>query len=63
MRRKGPCEIHLVPYSEHSNYDELREYVGYLRPKEIIPTVGLEGGGVDGKAVAAMRKHFRNLVD
>lgn len=63
VRRKGPCEIHLVPYSEHSNYDELREYVGYLRPKEIIPTVGLEGGGVDGKAVAAMRKHFRNLVD
>lgn len=62
-RRKGSCEIHLVPYSEHSNYDELREYVGYLRPKEIIPTVGLEGGGVDGKAVAAMRKHFRNLVD
>ena len=63
VRRKGSCEIHLVPYSEHSNYDELREYVGYLRPKEIIPTVGLEGGGVDGKAVAAMRKHFRNLVD
>jgi hypothetical protein len=63
VRRKGSCEIHLVPYSEHSNYDELREYVGYLRPKEIIPTVGLDGDGVDGKAVAAMRKHFRNLVD
>jgi hypothetical protein len=44
-------------------YDELREYVGFLRPKEIIPTVGLEGGGMDSKAVAAMRKHFRNLVD
>jgi len=63
VRRKGSCEIHLVPYSEHSNYDELREYVGYLRPKEIIPTVGLDGGGVDGKAVTTMRKHFRNLVD
>ena len=63
VRRKGSCQIHLVPYSEHSNYDELREYVGFLRPKEIIPTVGLEGGGMDSKAVAAMRKHFRNLVD
>ena len=63
VRRKGSCQIHLVPYSEHSNYEELREYVGFLRPKEIIPTVGLEGGGMDSKAVAAMRKHFRNLVD
>ncbi|CAM6126062.1 unnamed protein product [Calypogeia fissa] len=63
VRKKGPFEIHLVPYSEHSNYEELREYVGFLRPKEIIPTVGLEGGGMESKAVAAMRKHFRNLVD
>lgn len=63
VRRKGPLEIHLVSYSEHSNYDELRQYVAFLRPKEIIPTVGLEGGEIDGKAVASMRKHFRNLVD
>ncbi|KAI5056524.1 hypothetical protein GOP47_0028342 [Adiantum capillus-veneris] len=63
VRRKGPLEIHLVPYSEHSNYQELREYVAFLRPHEIFPTVGLEGGDMDSKAVAAMRKHFRNLVD
>ncbi|BBN03501.1 DNA ligase 1 [Marchantia polymorpha subsp. ruderalis] len=63
VRKKGPFEIHLVPYSEHSNYEELREYVGFLRPKEIIPTVGLDGGGMESKAVATMRKHFRNLVD
>ncbi|KAH7373790.1 hypothetical protein KP509_17G075000 [Ceratopteris richardii] len=63
VRRKGPLEIHLVPYSEHSNYDELREYIAFLRPHEIIPTVGLEGGDMDGKAVATIREHFRNLVD
>jgi hypothetical protein len=63
VKRKGACEIHLVPYSEHSNYDELREFIAFLRPKEIIPTVGLEGKGMEGKAVAAMRMHFRNLVD
>ncbi|KAL3698658.1 hypothetical protein R1sor_012734 [Riccia sorocarpa] len=63
VRQKGPCEIHLVPYSEHSNYEELREYVGFIRPKKIIPTVGLDGGGMDSKVVADMRKHFRNLVD
>ncbi|KAL2645294.1 hypothetical protein R1flu_012881 [Riccia fluitans] len=63
VRKKGPCEIHLVPYSEHSNYQELREYVGVIRPKQIIPTVGLDGGGMDSKVVADMRKHFRNLVD
>ncbi|OAY77613.1 DNA cross-link repair 1 protein [Ananas comosus] len=27
VRVKDSLEIHLVPYSEHSNYDELREYV------------------------------------
>eukprot|EP00850_Spirogloea_muscicola_P002495 SM000009S23624 [mRNA] locus=s9:1126881:1136155:- [translate_table: standard] len=63
VRRKGPFEIHLVPYSEHSNYDELREYVRYLRPHQIIPTVGIEGSDMGSKAVATMRKHFRNLVD
>lgn len=61
-REKGRCKIHLVPYSEHSNYAELREYVSFLKPKQIIPTVGVDEKGMDGKAVAAMRKHFRWAV-
>ncbi|KAK9840432.1 hypothetical protein WJX74_009841 [Apatococcus lobatus] len=62
VRHKGKCWIHLVPYSEHSSYDELREYVRWLKPQQVIPTVGV--GGDDGdKKNAAMLKHFRNLVD
>ena len=35
VRRKGPCHIHLVPYSEHSSYAELRDYVRWLRPAQV----------------------------
>ena len=35
VREKGPCFIHLVPYSEHSSYSELREYVRFLRPHKV----------------------------
>lgn len=38
VRDKGPCFIHLVPYSEHSSYSELREYVRFLRPHKVVPS-------------------------
>jgi len=67
VRRKGACEVHLVPYSEHSSYDELRRYVRWLRPTQVVPTVGVGAAAAPGKAeqaaAAAMAKHFRNLVD
>ncbi|KAM0032417.1 putative DNA ligase (ATP) [Helianthus debilis subsp. tardiflorus] len=63
VRVKDSFEIHLVPYSEHSNYEELREYVKFLRPKRVIPTVGVDVENVDGKHVNKMLKHFAGLVD
>jgi Cft2 family RNA processing exonuclease len=62
VRIKGANEVHLVPYSEHSNFAELLEFVKFLRPKKLIPTVGVDGDDSE-KAKASMMKHFRNLID
>lgn len=63
VRKKDSLEIHLVPYSEHSNYDELREYVKFLKPKRVIPTVGVDVDKLDSKHANAMQKHFAGLID
>ncbi|XP_022998083.1 DNA ligase 6-like [Cucurbita maxima] len=63
VRSKDSLEIHLVPYSEHSNYNEIREFVKFLKPRRIVPTVGLDVDKLDSKHADKIRKHFGGLVD
>eukprot|EP00667_Euglena_gracilis_P005109 EG_transcript_5142 len=53
-RQQGPFEVHSVPYSEHSSFRELLDFVEFLRPKSIVPTV-------DAKAFQATREAFLRL--
>ncbi|XP_056162861.1 DNA ligase 6 isoform X5 [Syzygium oleosum] len=63
IRKKDSFEIHLVPYSEHSNYNELREFVKFLKPKRVVPTVGSDIEKLDSKHFHRVQKHFAGLLD
>ena len=62
VHEKPPWKIHLIPYSEHSSFSDLQEFVKFLRPKHIIPTVGMSGGEAD-RSAHKMLSHFRHLCD
>ena len=44
-----------IPYSEHSSFSELRQFVQFLRPKKIIPTVNNHSASKQ----AEMQRHFQ----
>jgi DNA cross-link repair 1A protein len=44
-RQKGTLITYTVPYSEHSSFSELKEFVNWLRPTSIVPSVNNDGGG------------------
>ncbi|CAI6007101.1 unnamed protein product [Closterium sp. NIES-65] len=53
-------EIHLVPYSEHCSFSELRSFLSFLRPHRIIPTVNT---GETARPGTNQLHHLRGLVD
>ncbi|GAB5354923.1 hypothetical protein AAMO2058_000161100 [Amorphochlora amoebiformis] len=38
----GFVTLHHVPYSEHSTFNELKDFVRWLKPRKIIPTVNIK---------------------
>jgi len=56
----GKTRTYSIPYSEHSSYTELREFVKFLKPKKITPTVNAATRKERDKLV---NKNFLDLVD
>ena len=56
----GRTRVYAIPYSEHSSYTELREFIRSLKPKKITPTVNAVTKQEREKLV---NKHFLDLID
>ncbi|KAH7616567.1 putative DNA ligase 6 [Nannochloris sp. 'desiccata'] len=62
---KGIHTVYLVPYSEHSSFDELIKFVEYLRPVKVVPTViSTKGDDADkDKALDKLLRRFTLVTD
>lgn len=39
LQTQNNLAVQLIAYSEHSQYNELMDFVGWLKPREVVPTV------------------------
>ena len=53
----GCASIHLIPYSEHSSSSELDQFVGFLKPTRVVPSVYR-----DQAEYERMEKRFHRLT-
>ena len=53
-RQKGTIITYSVPYSEHSSFTELREFVAWLAPRTVTPSVNNDGGGPKAHRMVAL---------
>ncbi|CAM9368639.1 unnamed protein product, partial [Choristocarpus tenellus] len=56
---KGVASMYSVPYSEHSSFTELQDFVRALKPRAIIPTVN----ATSTASVERMLSHFLGFMD
>jgi DNA cross-link repair 1A protein len=57
VRTKKNMTIVSVPYSEHSNFEELKECIRCLQPRRIIPTVNCSSHEAVTKQLQMLRQH------
>ncbi|KAJ8017194.1 hypothetical protein DPEC_G00015260 [Dallia pectoralis] len=54
--------VHVVPYSDHSSYQELEDFVSALRPSSLVPVVGRPCSGIPSFSALLPRRRCHEVV-